>query len=638
MKNYLTLPLNKLLPLFFAVFALNSVAFGQLEEPGNFEEPYYMFPIKPGVRNTLAGTMGELRSSHFHTGLDIRTEGRIGIPVQVSASGYISRVAVSSYGYGNALYVTHPNGHITVYAHLDKFNGAIADYVKKEQYRRKTSSLNLYFHKGRFEVSKGDIIAYSGNSGSSGGPHLHYDIRDQYNNVLNPLKYGFTEILDHTPPVAQKLAIKTLDKYSRVNGQFGRAEFNLRRIGNNYVLDKPIDAYGQIGLELYAYDKLDNSRFRCGITEIEVSIDDETVFKQEIDKLYFSQQRNILVHMDYPELRETGLRYHKLYVDDGNELGFYSAKNNGKLKLATGCQKDVRIKMTDSYNNVSYVDFKVNCSAPDHAVNGYDINQNTPRLIKNTLVITEPVKESGNELNLYLPQRKSLAPAYVINNQKAVYLWDMKNGLPHAVEQNDEEVVLNYKHMVPPNRAFDFYSQHIDVDFSSQALFDTLYMQSNYKYDSINQREVFEVGSDLIPLRKNIGVTLKPQNRYGEKYAVYAMDSYGNLYYEGGKWSDNKVTFYTRNFGQYTIAADTIPPKIIPFKTNSYDLMFTIWDELSGIDNFECTVNGNWVLMHYDHKRNLIWSEKLNNEKFKGEVKLKLTDNADNTSEFIVNL
>ncbi|MTI20110.1 M23 family metallopeptidase [Fulvivirga sp. RKSG066] len=630
--------LNKLyFCLLFIIFTTGNTVFAQLEESLKTDEPYYLFPIKPGERNSLAGTMGELRSSHFHTGLDIRTEGRIGLPVQSSADGYISRVAVSTSGYGNALYVTHPNGHTTVYAHLDKFNGPIAEYVKKEQYRRKTSALNLYFHKNRFEVNKGDVIAYSGNSGSSGGPHLHYDIRDQNNNVLNPLKYGFGEILDNTPPVAQKLAIKTLDKYARVDGQFGRKEYDLRRVGNDYTIDKPIAAYGKVGLEIYAYDKLDNSRFRCGITNIEVLVDGESIFEQNIDMLYFSKQRNILVHMDYPELRETGQRYHKLYVDDGNELHFYSAQNEGKLNLGTDCKKQVKVKMTDSYRNVSYLDFEINCKLPDHTVTGTNINKNTPTLLENTLVISVTANSSENALDLYLPEKNTIPASYVVGNE-AVYLWDMKEGLPYSVSTDKGESVLNYQTMVVPETAYNFYSKHIDIDFPSKALFDTLYMQSRYEYDSATNRELFEIGNERVPLKRNIGISLKPEKAYSEKYAVYAMDSYNNLYYEGGVWKDGRITFYSRNFGKYTIAADTVPPKIIPVKTNSQDLMFKITDELSGIKSYECTIDGNWVLMHYDHKRNLIWSEKLHDERFNGEVKLTLIDNSNNKTEYKIEL
>lgn len=626
--------------IFFSLLCfIGFTAFGQLEEPHKTEKSYYTFPIKPGQRNYLAGTMGELRSNHFHTGIDIRTEGRTGLAVHASAQGYVSRVAISSTGYGNALYITHPNGYITVYAHLERFVGPLADYIRQEQYRRKQSEMNLYFHKDRFPIKKGELVAYSGNSGSSGGPHLHYDIRDKNNNPVNPLEFGFNEILDHTPPIAQKLVIKTLDKYARVNDQFGRAIYNTVRVGNNYVINEPIAVYGTIGMELYAYDKLDNSRFRCGINTMKVEVDNEVIFTQNIDKLSFAKQRDILVHMDYTELQENGLRYHKLYVDDGNDLDFYQS-HEAKLRIEKPGTHQVHVTMTDSYGNTSYVDFSLIYKTPEHDISDVNINQKNHQLIDNTLVITAPAKTSDNTLDMYLPKLQKTPAAYIVNN-KAVYLWDMHDGLPYSYKTDENEEILNYQTSIPSGTNYNFYSQYVDIDFTIGSLFDTLYMNTHYTFDSTNNREIFNIGNELVPLRKYVSVDLKPVKDYknNEKFAVYGLSDNGGLFYKGGKWEDGKIMFYTRDFGKYTIAADTIPPKIIPIKTNASDLVFKITDERSGIKDFKCLVNGEWVLMHYDYKRALIWSEKLNNDvPFEGEVKLTLQDNANNKTEYIVNL
>src|SRR5687768_17785594 len=174
-------------------------------------EETYLYPIRPGLPGSLAGTMGELRTTHFHSGIDIRTDNIIGLPVLASKSGYISRVTVSPSGYGNVLYITHPNGHTTLYAHLDKFSGALAKFVLEEQYKRKTANVDLFFQPNEFKVTRGDTVALSGNSGSSGGPHLHFDIRDANNYALNPLQVEeFSEIVDNLPPTIEKIALKTL--------------------------------------------------------------------------------------------------------------------------------------------------------------------------------------------------------------------------------------------------------------------------------------------------------------------------------------------------------------------------------------------------------------------------------------------
>ncbi len=150
-------------------------------------EERYLYPVYPGQPGSLAGTMGELRTTHFHSGIDIRTNNVIGWPVLASKSGYISRVSVNSSGYGNVIYITHPDGNTTLYAHLDKFLGDLGRHILDEQYRMKASEIDLFFHKDQFAVTRGDTVALSGNTGSSGGPHLHFEIRDPDNFALNPL-------------------------------------------------------------------------------------------------------------------------------------------------------------------------------------------------------------------------------------------------------------------------------------------------------------------------------------------------------------------------------------------------------------------------------------------------------------------
>jgi len=621
------------------ILLFTQAAISQLAEPDAVGESYYLFPIKPGVKNTLAGTMGELRSSHFHTGLDIRTEGRTGLAVHSSADGHIMRAVMSTSGYGNALYVKHPNGTITVYAHLEKFKGDIAEYVLKQQYDQKSFEINLMIPKNKFPVKRGEVIALSGNSGSSGGPHLHYDIRDANNNPINPLNYGFNEILDRTPPVAKKISVKTLDKYSRVNDQFGRQELDLVRVGNNYKINKPIKVYGKIGLELYGYDKLDYSRYRCGIRDIEVYVNGQLTFSQTIDKLSFARQRNILVHMNYSELLNSGHRYHKLYVDDGNRLGFYESKNKGILSVANDTTLSVRVKMIDSYNNESFVDFSLTGATPDYKINGTPTLVKTPELIDNTLVLSKPIDDL-NSLNIFLPEQKSIPASYILNNEQAIFLWDMRNGLPYNAKLGDDSEVFNYNVMIPPGKSYSYYSEHIDVYFSAKALFDTLYMKSNYEFDSIHKREIFSIGDQHFPLNKYLKVTLKPEKNYSDSlnYQVYTTTDNGRLYHKGGEWNGDKISFYTRNFGQFTIVADSVPPKIYPVKTNQNQLMFKISDDLSGIDSYECRVNGEWVLMHYDYKRRLIWSEKINKAPFTGEVVLNVVDNSGNETNYISNL
>ena len=615
---------------------MSSGVFAQFSEDLYFDDNYYLFPIKPGVTNTLAGTMGELRSTHFHAGIDIRTEGRTGLVVHAAAKGYVSRASISPTGYGNALYIQHPNGQTTVYAHLEKFTGKLAEYVKQEQYRRKTFKINLYFRKGQFPVERGDTVALSGNSGSSGGPHLHFDLRDANQRPLNPLTYGFKEVKDHIPPIALKLAVKTLDIDARVEGQFGRNEYNLRRAGNDYVVDEPIKAHGLVGVELLAHDKLDFSRFRCGINTIEMQIDGNTVYRHHIASFAFHEQRNILRHMNYRELATTGKRFHKLYLDDGNQLKFYDTNElRGKFKVLPGQDHSAVVTMTDSYGNSSKISFTLKGQDKTPAVYGKLLNPAGARIIDNTLVITTDASDSS-VLSIFTPQQVDIVPDFIVNNSKAIYLWDLRNGVPRSIEKGDLYKSLDLRDMIPAKVDYEFFSEYVDITFPKKALFDTLYFELDHFYDTLSQQEVFQLGTPTIPLKKHIKVTLKPKHAKSKDLRVFGVNDNGNLSgFIGGTWAGDKITFSTRNFGKYTLARDTVPPVVTPVTINTKSLKFKVVDGLAGIKNFTCWVNGEWVLMHYDYKRDLLWSEKLvENQPFSGEVKLVVTDNVNNTTEY----
>ncbi len=327
------------------------------------EEPY-LFPINPGQQNWLAGTMGELRNTHFHSGIDIRTNNMAGVPVRATQRGYISRVIVGSYGYGHVLFLTHPDGNVSVYAHLDQFKGKIADYILNKHYELKSFDLDQVFSPHQFPVNRGDTIALSGNTGGSNGPHLHFEIRDDNNEALNPLNFKFDEIKDALPPVAQKIALKAMDVNSRINGRNGRVEFHLVRNGSTYFLPYEIQATGKIGIELLAFDRMDFSQFRCGINEIEMLVDSQKVFSQKIDKIDFNQTHGIVSLLDFETLKTRGLRFNKLYIDDGNPLKYYEqGLNRGEIQVANK-PLSIQVNLKDAYGNQSTIQFKIKPPTP----------------------------------------------------------------------------------------------------------------------------------------------------------------------------------------------------------------------------------------------------------------------------------
>jgi hypothetical protein len=651
MKIGLNLRLNKIREAIylalFAIMILPSYSYGQ---SFGVEEDYYLFPIQPGVRNTLAGTMGELRRSHFHTGIDIRTGGMQGLPVLAAAEGTISRIVISPSGYGNALYLLHGNGETTVYAHLKEFSQEIQEYARKEQYGKQSFQVNLFPSKGTFVFSKGDTIAISGNSGSSGGPHLHFDIRDKNQNVLNPLNFNFEEIVDYRSPEVRKVALKTMDINSRINHQFGRFEFKARKVGINWVIDSAISVYGRIGVELYAYDRQDGTRFRTGITEIKMKLDEENIFNQVIDNLSFSKSRNFYSHINYEKIRDTGDRFHKLYVDEGNELDIYTTNSHrGVMSFDQPCDHIISIDMFDTYRNESNLTIPVVCSMPESESTSpiFDLEEielNSFKILGNTLIISaDQIDVNPDELSAtvyVLDHGMELKPFYA-NKNINVYLWDLRDGVPDSIDLCNSIIKPGLEAMIPSAVPFKFYSNYLDASFSTKTLFDTAYLHIQHNKSFMDEGELFIFGTDSYPVRSNIEVKLKPSHVYPDKELthVYLVDDSGNFGFSGGEWKENHVIFKTRNFGSYTLLTDSISPKVKALIINHDKLVFRIGDELSGIKEFNMFVNDSWVLMNYDPKLKQIWSEKLNASKpFEGELVLSVIDNAGNENLYKSNI
>jgi hypothetical protein len=307
MKRYWKLKLSNRKLIIIFLIALSQGVFGQ---NGNKSEPLF-FPVRPGEVNYLSGTMGEIRSTHFHAGIDIKTSGISGLPVYATHHGYVSRIRVSPGGYGHALYIQHPGGETSVYAHLLRFKQDIADYVRAEQYRQESFEVNLFPDKSMFPIKRGEMIALSGNTGSSRAPHLHFEIRDSKQRPLNPLNYGFKEIKDDVAPILRAFAMRTFTIGSRINHQFGRFEYPVKKNASGYYYDHPIPVYGDIGFQIYGYDRFDGANNRNGIPRIELYLDDTLRLKIEIDRFSFAEARHVINYYDYPDRIETRRTYQK---------------------------------------------------------------------------------------------------------------------------------------------------------------------------------------------------------------------------------------------------------------------------------------------------------------------------------------
>jgi hypothetical protein len=596
-----------------------------------------MFPIRPGEQNYLSGTMGELRSSHFHAGIDIKTGGVEGLPVYAAADGYVSRIKVDGGGYGNALYIAHPQlGTTTVYAHLRSYNDPLADYIRAAQYRNESFEVELFPGSKAFPVKKGDVIGYSGNSGSSGGPHLHFEIRDSAQRPLNPLNYRFDEVKDNIAPVVQRFAIKTLDDKARVNGQFGFFEFDPRRVGSDYYYDAPIAVHGRVGILLMMYDQLNGAANRNGVPHIQVAVDGREVMDIEIDKIPFSKSRQILQYSEYAVKQQHNRTFQKVYKDDGISLDFYTNSiNGGALNITDTALHQIDITMADAYRNETTLHFTLKGVQPQATIaqKAIGAQPGQPRVFDNTLVFMgEKAQNNGYFARLYANRLDyRLAPAYYAGDL-AVYLWDLRKGLPDSIDICGTVVKPGLSMMVPSVGAFSYYTDHLDVHFKKSTLFDTLYLQTNY-INTDSQREYFVIGSYIQPLMSSMTVHLKPQLQYPHKAktSAYGTQNERNFGYEGGYWSGEEFIFTTRSLGKYTLLADTLAPTVKIIEQNSNSIRAYISDDLSGIKDYSMRVNGQWVLMNYDPKRNYIWSEKRDpSHTFTGAVELTVRDNVGN--------
>ncbi len=615
--------LSKLL-IFALLFPL--LTLGQQSVPN----AYFQFPIQPGQINYLSGSMGELRASHFHAGLDIKTNGREGLNVYASAEGYISRIRTSTSGYGNAIYIQHPNGYTTVYAHLMEFKEPMATYVRNAQYSRESFEVELYPKVGELPITKGQVIALSGNTGSSGGPHLHFEIRNANQFVLDPLSYKFQEISDDIAPIVERFALRPMDIQSRVNDQHARMDFPAQRVGSNYTFASPIAVNGLIGIEILAHDKLNGAANKNGVHQIEMKVDGKTHFKQKIDNINFDLQRQILVLSDYATAQQKGQRFNKLYIDKGNKLNFYSNFiENGILTITNGETKNVEIILTDSYSNSSKLSFQLIGKEPNESINGNLIGADKTVSLRGGVLSI--IDNNQQDVNLFVKGTPyNLKPSYS-NSTKANYLWDLRFGIPDSIRIGGKTILPQISAMVPANKAYSYRGRGFTIQFPANAAFDDFYLTATEK-DGI-----IDLGEDIIPFLNSFTVNYTPRNEVNNKAktAIYEVRPNSRYSYIGGTWSGNSISFNSRTLGKYTLREDLIAPQIQQLSLTKDLISFRITDDLSGIRSFKATLNGKWILMKYESKKNLIWTDNPDpNLPFAGDLELVVIDNAGNIQTF----
>ena len=318
----------------------------------------------------LSGNFGELRSNHFHSGLDFKTQGAVGKPIKCVADGCIVRASVQPGGYGQALYVLHDNGYMTVYAHLDRFPKEIAKRVRDAQYGQESYSVDITFEADEFRVGKGNLLAYAGNSGYSFGPHLHFEVRDSTGNELyDPMVFYSGMLKDKRPPVASKVVVYPFPGAGVVDTVASSKVYGIK----NGLLGDTIEAWGRVGFGIKALDYMDGTNDKYGVYAIELLVDDSLCFSSRTDHFAFSENRLINGWTDYSRYVNDGEWFQRLFVFENNPLRMLSANDDrGWIDIDEERLYKVECRLADYHGNTGNYVFNVRGKAREIPVPVYD--------------------------------------------------------------------------------------------------------------------------------------------------------------------------------------------------------------------------------------------------------------------------
>ena len=521
----------------------------------------------------LSGTFGELRSNHFHAGIDIKTRGVTGLKVRASAKGYVGRIKVQHGGYGKALYIYHPNGYQTVYAHLSSFSPKIEAYVKRAQYQKESYEIQLFPTATELGIEQGEIIGYSGNSGSSGGPHLHFEIRDFNSKPMNPLLFGFEEIKDSKQPQIFALHAYPLGSNSHINGSTERIKLKLIKRSDGSFKTETIKAFGTIGFGIDAYDILDLAYNKNGIYSVKTFLNGRPVFENTFDKFSFYETRYINRLIDYEYYNNNRRRIHRLYVLPGNSLSVYKdVYDDGKINIQSDhLDQNFEILVSDFKGNNQRIsipikaNFKENLPKKEIRETPYFAKANSSRSF-----------EEG-KIDIFIPKNALYEDTYLDIEIKGLSAKLHKSSTPLHKSITVGFDVAQYS----LEDQSKLYIGKIN-SWGGHSYIST-YRKKNRLYTKTNQFGTFELFEDRTPPE------IKPKN------------------FRDKQWISN-------------------------FRF----LKLKIDDDKSGIDSYRATVNGKFILMEYDYKTNTLTHD-FNDDKItstKNELKVIVTDKVGNTAIF----
>lgn len=565
----------------------------------NYPQNYFRYPLDS--LPSLVSPFGGLRDNHFHSGMDLRTNQREGLPVFASADGYVSRIKIQSIGYGKAIYIDHPNGYTTVYGHLQKYSGKIAEWIQNYQYKNQTFEFDYVFEKPILLVKKGDTIGLSGNSGGSSGPHVHFEIRNtKSEKIINPALFGIIPF-DTLNPVIKNVFVYNfvqdgllLKQVLKINHQ----TIIPTNIPNHFIykkiLELPAEMYG-FGLETYDY--IHNANDEKGIYEYSLKLNDNQIFRHVLTQFAFDESKYINVHIDYPFYKAAKTRVQKCFVDDGNEFSTYQTNALKGRILVTKNTKDTLV-------------FEVK-----------DVNQNK-------FVLLIPIV-----------------------------------GLPAKLDKENQDYLKSIKHKKAfyPLKKNSIKTKDFLFELDAKSIYDTSY----YDFEVLPKQKLafsktYKIFNPTASFHKAADIAIKPikvKSEYQNKLLLaYYFNDEKNIRSAGGNYDGGVVKGKANNFGHYFIAIDTVAPTIKQIFINTEEALgdslhfyFEIKDNFSGIGKYEGFLNGEWILLDFDAKSNMltyhfdkIWynlvaqnkdSKLKNTAIIKPEVLIRVTDKKGNVAE-----
>lgn len=391
----------------------------------SYDKTYFEKPIDHTIR--LAGTFGELRSNHFHMGIDIKSsKGSSGDAIYAAAEGHISRIKVQPGGYGNVIYIDHPNGYTTVYAHLKQFEEQVAQYVKNQQYQKQLFEVDLYPDPSLFPVKKKEQIGLMGTSGRSYGPHLHFEIRETGSEIpVNPILFGL-EPKDNKPPVIASMKFFHLDdKLKQVN----KSVYTVLGAGTGkFKLKSDTISVGawRVGLGIISYDLMDNISNKNGIYGVRLLVDDEEVFKNELEKVSFDETRYINACIDFSFFKKTKSRYFKLFKMPGNHLNTINQSGQDVIKLYKDKPRKIEIITYDAQGNQSSIKYWIKRSSKMKEPKTFQFNYLLPH--------NEPNIINLKDLKIILPENVLYEDLYLYLKKTNESVTDVKSPVFHIAD------------------------------------------------------------------------------------------------------------------------------------------------------------------------------------------------------------